>query len=179
MTTLALTFEAALAIDTVLVPVPAEIATRLIPEEDPKVIVPVCAVAPTNINAATSPEIVVLPPDPDCNFKEALAVVEPRVTTFAASSLAIPTVFPAPTSEKFPVPTVTKIAPEEPPIVVAAVPEALINVVPTTVKAPNVVKPVTPRVPPIVTLPLNVSAPVTVIVPFTVKFVPTVKAAVV
>ena len=73
----------------VLAPFPIPTLTILVAEELPNDIVPVWAVAPRVIVAATLPAIMVLPPEPDCNVNDALAVVEPIVITLAAAPVAI------------------------------------------------------------------------------------------
>jgi hypothetical protein len=98
------------------------------------------------IVAAAFPDIVVLPPDPDCRVSDALAVVDPSVITFAAASLNNWMVLPPPVAVIPPAPDAIVIRPLDPPIVVAAVPEAFIDVVPTDVNVVNV--PAADAVPP-------------------------------
>ena len=119
-------------------PLPVPMLIAFVAELVPRLMVPVCPVAPIVIVAAIFPAMTVLPPDPDCNVREAEAVVDPTVTTFAAPSLAIPTALPPPTNEKLPAPAVMVMAPEEPPITVVAVPVALRLTFPTAVRAVKV-----------------------------------------
>ena len=122
---------------TVDAPAPPPTTTVWLPDDDPSVIIPVPLDFPIVIVVVVAPVIETLPV-PACKVKLAAPVWLPIVTRFAAASLAMPTVLPPPVSEKFPAPTATVIAPEEPPIVVAAVPDAFKLTVPTAVKAVEV-----------------------------------------
>ena len=92
-TILALLLDDAFAIDTVFAPLPAEIATIFVPEDDPKVIVPVCVAAPKFNVELFAPDTVKLPV-PKFNVNAAAPVVDPIVIRLAPAPAAILTVLP-------------------------------------------------------------------------------------
>jgi len=162
LTTQAFEFEAALLIETVFVPVPAAIATVDVAEDDPTVVMPDCAEPPivivpvvvdgpiAYVEAATPSKTKL--PLPTYRAKLAAPVASP-ITIVLAASVPISIVFPPPFGANPPDPATIVKAPDDPPMVVAAVPETFIETVPNWVKAARVVVPVTPNVDPKVVAP--------------------------
>jgi len=143
---------------------------------------PVTAVLPVAFPIWTAP----VPPVPmvETAAPEALIFVVPVIVAPPADTVSAPEVVRVPVTEVLPVAFPMSTTPVPPvPIVVVAAPEALIDVVPTCVRAARVVSPVTPRVPlndpfAAVKLPVNPVVPVTARLPSTVAFVPTSKVVV-